>query len=418
MQHIISRYSADARNDAANQMIKTTIYDAIQKENLNCAGLPNVTEVLTDEGKDFSYVAVFEVFPEIKPKELEKDKIDQVEAKVSDSDVDATIEKLREQQKDWVAVSRPAAQGDKLEISFEGFLGDKAFPGGSSDHHELVIGSATMIPGFEEALVGHSKDEDFTIDVTFPADYNHADLAGKAASFKINIQSISEGKLPELNDDFAKLYNVKEGGIDALKEDIKKNMVRELDKRVSAMNREKLFDRLLEVNEFDAPAALVDREIEDLKHEMYHRIYGHEHHDNEKIPNFPREIFEKRATHRVQLGLLLSEYAKKHELKPNKEKVEAKLDQLAEAYENPEELRQWYKKDPSHLQEIEALIIEEMAAEKIAEHATMVSVKKTYDEVMNPQAAPAEGKSAAKPKSSKSKKAKSTPEENTPEEGA
>lgn len=409
MTHIISRYSTEARSDAANEIIKTTIIDALKQENLNYAGLPNVTEVLADEGKDFSYTAVFEIFPEITITEPKQDKVEQVEATVKDSDVDATIEKLREQHKIWVEASRPAAKDDKLIISFEGFVDNEPFQGGSSDKHELVLGSGAMIPGFEEEIIGHSKDEDFTIKVTFPTDYSHTELAGKEASFKIRIKEIWQGELPELNDQFAKIYNIQEGGVAALKTEIKKNMVRELSKRITLMNHESLFEKLLEINQFDVPTALVDREIEDLKHEMYHRIYGHEHHENEKIPDFPREIFEKKAIYRVHLGLLLSEYTKKYELKPGKEKIDAKIEQFSEAYEHPDELRQWYKQNPSHLQEIEAMVIEDMAAEKIAEHVTLVTVKKTYDEVMNPKEATDEG--STKTKSAKGKKSKNISEE-------
>ncbi len=168
-------------------------------------------------------------------------------------------------------------------IDFEGYLDGTLFEGGAAKDYELVIGSGSMIPGFEEGLVGAKINEPLELKVTFPADYGHKDLAGKETLFKVTVKNIKEGQQPELNEAFAEKFNIKEGGVDALKKDIKQNMERELERRLSSMNREKIFDKLLEKNKFDLPMALIDREIEHLKHEMYHRVFGHEHSDNEKI---------------------------------------------------------------------------------------------------------------------------------------
>lgn len=407
---IQERFSHEARSEVANEMIQSTIFDAIQQKNLNSVGMPNVTEVNLDEGKDFSYSAVFEIFPEISIKELdkEKDQIEQVDASIKEADLDNTILKLREQNKKWVEVSRAAANDDKVLINFEGFIDDKPFAGGSADGQEIVLGSGSMIPGFEEGIIGKKKDSPFEVNLNFPAEYGHQEVAGKAATFKITIVKIMEGSLPELNDDFASIFNIKEGGIEILKKDIKDNMQRELMRRLTAINKENIFNKIMELNTFELPTALIDKEIEHLKHEMYHQIFGHEHHENEKIPDFPRALFEAKAKRRVHLGLLLSEYAKKHHIKPSKEQVDAKIDQITEAYESPEELRQWYRKDKAHLQEIEALVLEDLLAEKIAESAKLTAVKKTYDEVMNPKPEPKEA-SEKKIKETKAAKAPKEP---------
>jgi trigger factor len=244
-----------------------------------------------------------------------------------------------------------------------------------------------MIPGFEDGIIGNKKEKPFDIKVTFPEDYGHKELAGKEAVFKITIHNVMEGKLPELNDEFASKFNIKEGGIDALKKDIKENMTRELERRVSMMNREKLFDKLMEVNTIELPIALIDKEIEHLKHDMYHRLFGHEHHENEQIPDFPRELFEDQAKRRVHLGLLFSEYVKKHQIVADKDKVNALIERFASAYENPDELRSWYQNSKEHMAEIEALVMEEMVADKIAEDAKVKYKNKDYDSVMNPKPA-------------------------------
>lgn len=386
--HVVTnRYSNSVREEVARDMVQSTLYEALQKNELVPAGYPSVEPEQLEKGKDFKYSATFEVMPVFEIVELNQALVELSRSEVTDKDVEHMVDKLREQNKVWDEVSRAAKNGDKVVIDFAGFLDDKPFDGGSAENHELTLGSGAMIPGFEEGIIGNKKEKPFDIKVNFPADYGHKELAGKEAVFKITIHKIMEGKLPELDDAFAEKFNIKEGGVDALKKDIKENMTRELERRVSMMNREKMFDKLMEVNEVQLPLALIDKEIEHLKHDMYHRIFGHEHHENEKIPDFPRELFEEQAKRRVHLGLLFSEYVKKHQIVPDKDKVNAMIEKFAGAYENPDELRSWYQNSKEHMAEIEALVLEEMVADKIAEGAKIEYKSKDYDSVMNPKPA-------------------------------
>lgn len=379
------RYSNSIREEVAREMVQSTLFEALQKNELIPAGYPFVEPEQVEAGKDFKYTATFEIFPIFEIAELNQAQVDLTKSDVTDKDVKDMLDKLREQNKEWHDVSRAVKKDDKVTIDFEGFLDDKVFEGGSAKGHELVIGSGAMIPGFEDGITGAKKDKPFDIKVTFPEDYGHEGLAGKEAVFKITIHNIMEGKLPELDDAFAEKFNIKEGGVEALTKDIKANMTRELERRVGVMNREKLFDALMEVNKVDLPVALIDKEIEHLKHDMYHRIFGHEHHENEQIPDFPRELFEEQAKRRVHLGLLFSEYVKKHNITAEKEKVDAMIEKFASAYESPDELRSWYHNSKEHMAEIEALVMEEVVAEKIASDAKVSYKKMDYDSVMNPK---------------------------------
>ena len=380
------RFSDSVREEVARDMVQSTLYEALKTHDMNPAGAPFVEPEQLEPGKDFKYTAVFEVFPTIEIQELNKANTDVIHAEVKASDVTDMLDKLREQNKEWKEVSRAVAKGDKVTIDFEGFLDGELFAGGSAKQQELIIGSGTMIPGFEDGLIGAKQDNECDVAVTFPKDYGSEELAGKEALFKITVTRILEGELPELNDAFAEKFNIKEGGIDALMKDIKQNMERELERRLSTMNREKAFDALLQKNKIDLPKALVDQEIGHLKHEMYHRIFGHEHSENEQIPDFPRNLFESQAERRVHLGLLFSEYVKKHAMVVEKERVDAMIEKFASAYESPEELRAWYQGSKERLAEVEALVMEEMVAEQILKDATIVNKKMNYDAVMNPKA--------------------------------
>ena len=385
MHEVTKRYSSSVRQEVARDMIQSTLYEALQKHELNPAGYPHVEPETIAEGKDFTYSAVFEVFPVIEVAELNKAAVELVKSEVSDKDVQNMITKLQEQHMEWEEASHAVKKGDKVVINFEGFLDGTPFEGGKAEGHELVIGSGAMIPGFEDGIIGAKKDKEFEIKVTFPEDYGHEDLAGKETTFKITVTKVMSGKLPEITDEFIKRFGIVEGGIEAFTQDIKENMIRELERRTGMLNRETLFDKLLEVNAIELPKALIDNEIEHLKHEMFHRLFGHKHHDNEKIPDFPRELFEEQAQRRVHLGLLFSEYVKKHQIVATKERVDAMIDKLAGAYEKPEELKSFYQNSKEHLAEIEALILEEMVSEKIAEDAKVKYKNKDYDSVMNPQ---------------------------------
>ncbi|MDP3706193.1 MAG: trigger factor [Legionellaceae bacterium] len=379
------RYSDSVRHEVARDLIQTTLYNALKEENLVPAGTPEVEPHDLVAGQDFTYSAVFEVFPEFEIVELDGDKVKIVFSEVKNSDITKMIENLREQNKVWHEASRAVAAHDKVTIDFEGFLGDTAFEGGKGENYEIVLGSGSMIPGFEEGIVGAKKDKEIELNVTFPSDYGHAELAGKEARFKVTVKKIMEGQLPDLDDAFVEKFNIQEGGIDALKNDIKENMIRELDRRVSSMNRETIFDVLLQKNKFDLPNSLIEQEIEHLEHEMYHRVFGNEHSDNEKIPDFPREMFEDQAKRRVHLGLLFSEYVKKHEINVDSTRVDAMIEKFATAYEHPEEVRSWYRGNKERLAEIEALVMEELVADKIIANAKVVPNVLDYDHVINPK---------------------------------
>lgn len=385
MRLIKQRYEDTLRHEVTRDMIKPSLIEALKEANLTPASYPDIEPHPIKPGEDFCYTAVFEVFPsfDIQPLNPEEDAVEIVSAEVSDSDVDSLLEELRERQKEWLIVSRPARLGDRLTVDFEGFVKDEPFEGNTAKEYEVVLGSGALIPGFEAGLVGASAGQSVTVQVTFPENYQASELAGQPARFEVTVHKVEEGLLPELDEAFAKKFNVAEGTIEALRTDIKENMMRELERKVSAKNRESIFTVFLKKNTFDLPKALVNDEIENLKHQMYHQIFGHEHHENEKIPDFPRELFEEQAIRRVHLGLLFSEYVKKHEIKVDRARVDAMIEQLAQAYEHPEELRAYYRSHRDRMSEIETLVLEEMVSERLMKEARLTFKTLNYTDVMH-----------------------------------
>lgn len=380
--HLVeSKYAPSVRDEVAREMVQSSLYEALKAEALIPAGSPSITPEQVELNKDFVFSATFEVFPQFSIQELQGAELEIYRSEVVEADIDKMLEKLQDQYRSWTPVSRAVAMGDRVKMDFKGFLKGEAFAGGEAKDYVLTLGSGQMIPGFEEGLVGHQKQEAFKLDVKFPEDYNHKDLAGQDTVFEISISEVEEGTRPALDDEFSKKFNV-QGGIEALRADIKANMVRELNKRLSSVNRERIFDALLDKNPIELPKVMVDEEIGHLQHEMYHQISGAEHHESEKIPDFPRELFEERAKRRVQLGLLCNEFIKKHQLKVDKDRVDSAINQLAMSYENPEELRAWYLADKQRLAEIEALVIEEIITEVLLKDATVVEKNMDYEAIM------------------------------------
>ena len=275
MNIVKQRYTLSVTHEVAQDLIKSSLYQALAEQKITPVAMPEIEpeEIVLD--KPFSYHAIFEVFPEIEIAELDGDKVELISAELQESDIDTMIEQLREKNKTWAPVSRAVKDGDKVVIDFEGFIDDKAFEGGKAEDFSLVIGSNTMITGFEKSIIGFKEKQTDDINVSFPADYNQPELAGKKARFSITVKEIFEGKLPETNDEFAALFNIQSGGMEALRADIKQNMTRELTRRVSAQNRESIFNELLKKNAIEIPESLLDQEIQHLQNEMYQQSQDH-----------------------------------------------------------------------------------------------------------------------------------------------
>lgn len=379
------RFATSVLYEVTEKIAKENFEESIKNHKLRLAAPATFFPEQMELGKDFTCSFTFEIIPEINLSELKNDEIEVIRAEITSADLDKMLEKLQEQNKDWVELeaSRAVESGDKITLDAIGYIDNEPFEGGTLSNYEFVTGEGKMLPDFEKGLIGQQKGEPFVIDMTFPADY-HAELAGKNVQFKATINKIMEGKFPPLDDAFAEKFNVNKGGIEALKKDLEEHMRRELELKLSTNNRNKIFDTFLAANPIEVPNALLENEIANLKHEMYHQIFGHEHSDNEVIPDFPRELFEDRAKNRVALALIIPEYIKKHKIVADKKRMKAKADMLASAYENPSEFYDMLEKG-NEKSFLESLVIEEIVADKIAEHAKLVEKQMDYDSVMNPK---------------------------------
>lgn len=381
---IKKRYGTAVRQEVASDVMQRNFYEAIMQENITPAGYP-AFELKNDKvGEDFSFVASFEVYPEIEVKDVDKMKVEKPVVEIEDKDLDNMMVTLQKQHAEWKEVKRKAKKDDRVVIDFVGTIDGEEFEGGKAEDFTLELGKDRMIPGFEKGLVGAKKGEEVVTEVTFPEDYHAEALKGKAASFAISVKKVEGQALPKVNDDFAKLFGVEEGGVDALRDEVRKNMQRELDQTLKAQLKENVIAALLEKNEIDLPQALVDQEVNALREQAKQRF--EQQGQGQNLPELPTDLFMDNAKRRVSVGLLLGEVIKQQELQVESERVEALIESMASAYEDPTEVVEYYKANEELMQQMNNVALEEQAIEWIAANAKTKEVKKAFDEIMNKQA--------------------------------
>ncbi|WP_421851106.1 trigger factor [Marinomonas sp.] len=376
------RYGQGIRLDAVEQIMRDAYVEAIQKESIQPAGMPSIEPKNFAEGADLEFVVKVEVYPEVTLADNSAIKVDRVVSDVTDADVDVMLETLRKQNSEWTAVERASADGDQVTIDFVGYLGDEAFDGGAAEGHKLVLGSNTMIPGFESGILGAKAGEERTITVTFPEDYQAENLKGKEATFKITVSEVAEQVLPELDDAFVEKFGLEEATISALRAEVRKNMERELNQAIKAKLKNALFEGLSSINEVEVPSALIDQEVDALRKQAAQQFGG----QGFDASQLPAELFQEEAKKRAKLGLLISEVIKKDDLKVDDDRVRAFLEDMAQAYQEPQQVIDFYLKNKEQLAQVQSAVLEEQVVDKLLESAQVTEVTLGYEDAIKPNA--------------------------------
>jgi trigger factor len=383
LKEVKRRFGAGIRQEVSSEVIQSTYGQALQQEDINPAGMPKIEDVKIEEGQDLEYTAVFEVFPEVEVAGFDGIEVEKLSSQVEDDDLDKMIQTLREQRTEFSDVERAAVDGDKLNIDFEGFVDDEAFEGGKAESADIVLGSGQMIPGFEEGLIGLSGDDEKDLEVTFPEDYQADNLAGKAAVFKIKVNSVSEPVLPELDDEFFTLFDVKEGGLEAFREEVKSNMQRELDASIKAKVKNQVMDGLDTTNELELPQALLDEEVNRMRQEAVQQFGGGQGAPQIDPSVLPAEMFSDQAGKRVKLALIINAIVEKNELAPDEDKVRETIETMASSYEDPEQVINFYYSNEQQLSQIRNVVLEEQIVDLVLETAKVSEKAVSYEEAVS-----------------------------------
>lgn len=371
------RYDGQVRGEVVSDVMQQSLMEALQQQNLHPAGGPQIEPKVLEPGKALEFTATFEVYPEIELKPLDDVEVEKPVVEVTEEDVDRMLEKLRTQRVTWKAVEREAREGDQVLANFEGTIDGEAFAGGKGEQVPVVLGSGSMIEGFEEQLTGAKAGEHRTIEVKFPDDYRAKEVAGKQAKFEVDVTQVSEPELPELNDDFAKAFGITEGGIEALRKDVRANMERELEQKIQSIVKDRVLEKLLETNPVETPKALVDEEINRLAAQMTGKRP-----EELRGLNIPREIFEDQARRRVALGLLIGEVIRTNEITVDPERVRSTLERVASSYEDPQEVIETYRKNPSLRNELESHVLEAQVVDLLLGQMKVQEKPASFDDIM------------------------------------
>jgi trigger factor len=384
MSVIRQRYEADARQEALGNVIQASFYEAVTEQKLNPAGAPAVEPKVVEKGKDLEYIATFEVFPEFDVAGFESIAVERLSAEVADTDLDNMLVILRKQNVRYETVERAAQNEDQLNIDFVGTIDGEAFSGGSATGTQLVLGSGRMIPGFEDGLVGASAGEERVLNLTFPEDYQNLDLAKKEAVFTVTVNTVAEPQLPELNEAFFAQFG-KETGLDGFRAEVRKNMDRELRQAIKTKIKNQVMDGLVAGNPIEVPKALLSNEVDRLRVQAVQQFGG-----NIKPDQLPVELFEEQAKRRVVLGLIVAEVVKQNDLKPDEARVRSMIQEMASAYQEPEQVVSWYYKNDEQLNEVRSVVLEEQVVDTVLQKASVTDKAVSYEEAVKPaEAAPA-----------------------------
>lgn len=379
------RFEAGIRQEVVGDVISRSFYAAVQKENVKPAGQPAIQPKQLTAGKDLEYIATFEVYPSVTLSDLSAYEINRYTAEVTDADVDNMINVLRKHQATWSNVDRAAEDGDQVDINFVGTKDGVEFAGGKADNHKLVLGSKSMIPGFEEGIVGLKAGDQKTISVTFPQDYQAEELRGANAEFSITVNGVAAAQLPELNDEFFQKFGVENGGEAQFRKEVKVNMDRELANALKAKTKLQVMDALVSSHATEIPKALVANEIQVLRNQMLQRFGGQQQNFDVKSL-LPDTMFQDEATRRVTLGLIVGEIVKANKLKPDSKRVRSMIEEIASTYQEPSEVIEYYSNNQELMAGVESAVLEDQVVDYILGQAKVTDVATNYDEIIKANA--------------------------------
>jgi len=375
---IRQQFGVQVHREVIGELLQSSFAEAVSEKQLSPAGNPRIEPQSVGEGQDLRYVATFEVIPEVALQPMETLELERVTSEVTESDIDAMIERLRRQQMKYSPVTRAAVSGDKVSIDFLGKIDGVEFAGGKGENIGVVLGEGRMLPELEQGLIGATAGDHRDISVSFPADYRATELAGKTAIFSTDIKTVEEPALPEVDEEFCKSFGVTEGGIPKLREDVAANMRRELEQNLRTRNKTAVLEKLYQANPIDVPNAMLESQIRELQIESMRRAGTK---DVSQAP--PREPLVEPARRRVALGLIINDVIRREGIVLDPQRANARLDEMVGAYGDAAALKRAYQQNADAMRQVESLALEDQVVDWILDHAKVRQKVSTFKELMN-----------------------------------
>ena len=325
-------------DDAIDTLLDSTYADAAKESGLDIVSQPKVSIEQLEAGKPFIFAAEVAVRPEVELGEYKGVEVEKAKPEVTDADVEAELKKVQDQNSRMVNVEdRAVEDGDHTVIDFEGFVDGQPFEGGKSEAYPLVIGSHSFIDTFEEQLIGKNIGDEVEVNVTFPAEYHAAELAGKPAVFKVKIHEIKTKELPELNDEFAGEVSEFET-MDEYKSDIRAKLAETKQQQATTENENNVVEKVVENAAMEIPDAMIDEQVREMINDYARRMQS-QGISLEQYMQFTGMTIEKlqeqsrpQAEKRIRTRLVLEAVVAAENIQVSDEAVDAEIAKMAETY--------------------------------------------------------------------------------------
>jgi len=380
LKMIASSYGAQVQAEVLNDKIGEAFNAEVSARQLRVAGTPTVAPKSGADEAQLTFSATFEVYPEISVGGLGSFAVEQAVCPIGDAEVDKTLEIMRRQRSTLHEVERAAADGDRVTVDYKGSVDGVAFEGGSATDFAFTVGQGRMLPEFESAVRGMARGETKTFPLTFPSDYRAAELAGKTASFEVTLKKVEQVDLPPVDAAFARQLGVRDGDVAKMREEVRGNLLREVQSRLRSRTKESVMAALLGAVDFELPKSLVEADSQRLV-ELARSDLAARGIDAASMQLTP-ESFLPQAQRRVRLGLLVGELVRTQNLQPRQEQIRKRLEELAQSYEKPAEVIQWYLGNRQRLAEVETLVMEDNVVDWVLQRAQVTEKPVAFDELM------------------------------------
>ena len=368
------RYGKQVRQEVFAETMQTTLSEALQQESLRPVVQPRVDETPDFDGSnDFQYTAVVEVYPELDTIDVGDVALSMPQAEVTDQDVDEMIVTLQQQRQEWKPAERAAGAGDRVTIEYVANVDGQRVP--ETGHQELpvVIGQS----GFEaldEALTGMNAGDEKKVSLTFPGGYREPKLAGQTAEVTLTAARIEEAELPEVDEAFARSFGIESGDVETLRREVRANLERELRQAMTSLRKVRLIEALVaEHPELEVPDSLVRSEARDLQARAAQSQQG-------EAPQV--DAFLDTAAQRVRAGMLISELAVQNDIHVDDQRVRGTIEELANTYEQSDQVLQMYYNDQRLLQNVQNAVLEEQVVDWAMDHAKVTPEPMTFRDVI------------------------------------
>ncbi len=389
---IRQRYGQDLWNELVRETIQRSFREGAQGRQLRVVGSGEVKTTQAREGTDLKYEATFDVMPDIEWSGLEELTYEQPEVEISERDVDRTIERLRRRDAQWEDVDRPAREGDRMVANIRVSRRRQTLDRGELKEAPLMLGETRLMPQLLERLIGLSASQKKKIRLKLPAEYPEESVRGKRVLYEVEVLSVAEPSLPDLDEEFVRKLGVESGTIDGLRSDVRSTLERELTSVMEDHKRQSLFEQLLGANPGMTPRCLVDQEIEQALAAMRPPAApeaedgGEQQEPEGGDEDQPEETPEMRAAaeRRIRMQLLISELADREKITPDEQLMRERLQMLAAGTPDPEAALAELAGNRDLIGNLQARMREEQVLEWLYEHAAVSRQVMAFDQFMEP----------------------------------